>query len=186
MNKKNLIIILISVILLAVIGDFLLHKQPAPKLETVETNEKSIHHLKIKTMQGEHIAVSSLKEDVILLHFWTSWCHTCAQELPTLIELVKRYKGKIALISVSIDDSEEMLKRFITKFEQAYNISFDVPNTYWVWDKNKSLSINEFSVIRVPETYIINTNRKIVKKHIGVIDWEDKAINSSLEALIKK
>lgn len=40
----------------------------------------------------------------LLINFWATWCDPCREEFPDLVKLDAAYRGKIDLITVSLDD----------------------------------------------------------------------------------
>ena len=43
-----------------------------------------------------------------LINFWATWCGPCREEFPDLVKIGADYKGKIDLITVSLDDPSEI------------------------------------------------------------------------------
>lgn len=44
----------------------------------------------------------------LLINFWATWCEPCREEFPDLVKLDAEYKGRIDLITVSLDFEEEL------------------------------------------------------------------------------
>ena len=44
----------------------------------------------------------------LLINFWATWCEPCREEFPELVKIGRDYKGKIDLITVSLDDVSEI------------------------------------------------------------------------------
>ena len=44
----------------------------------------------------------------LLINFWATWCEPCREEFPELVKIGADYKGKIDLITVSLDDLSEI------------------------------------------------------------------------------
>lgn len=40
----------------------------------------------------------------LLINFWATWCDPCREEFPDLVKLDELYRGKIDLITISLDD----------------------------------------------------------------------------------
>jgi thiol-disulfide isomerase/thioredoxin len=60
------------------------------------------------------IDVSGLKDLLkpngkpLLINFWATWCEPCREEFPDLVKIGTDYKGKIDLITVSLDELSEI------------------------------------------------------------------------------
>jgi thiol-disulfide isomerase/thioredoxin len=45
---------------------------------------------------------------LLLINFWATWCAPCREEFPDLVKIGTDYKGKIDLITVSLDELSEI------------------------------------------------------------------------------
>tara|TARA_B100000767_G_C19654113_1_gene488086 strand:+ start:125 stop:646 length:522 start_codon:yes stop_codon:yes gene_type:complete len=96
-----------------------------------------------------------------LLNIWASWCVPCRVEHPFLMELSKNQS--IELIGLNYRDDINNAKNFINEFGNPYS--------QIIIDKDGTLSV-EFGAYGVPETYIINKDKKIIKKFVGPVNQE--------------
>jgi cytochrome c biogenesis protein CcmG/thiol:disulfide interchange protein DsbE len=112
------------------------------------------------------------KEDIFyIINIWASWCVPCRTEHPFLMELSKSDSAK--LIGLNYKDNFNNAKKFINKFGNPYS--------QILIDSNGTLSI-EFGAYGVPETFIINKDKKIIRKFIGPIN---KKIVEEIKLIIK-
>lgn len=51
----------------------------------------------------------------LLVNFWATWCVPCVEEFPELVKIDADYRGKIDLITISLDDLAE-INRDVPKF----------------------------------------------------------------------
>ncbi|MGI8638894.1 MAG: redoxin domain-containing protein [Pyrinomonadaceae bacterium] len=67
-----------------------------------------------KVTQINEVALRKLlkREDAnakpLLVNFWATWCDPCREEFPDLVKLDADYKGKIDLITISLDELSEI------------------------------------------------------------------------------
>ena len=172
---KIKLIIVISVVLLGVGAAFYdMGRVPdfVPVIEQVSNeNYKAAPDLPFSTMAGKEYTLYELKQPVILLHYWASWCASCIVEFPDLLEMVAKGNGAIALVAISIDDDRSDLDRFMVKINKKSPQYVDNKNVYWVHDVDKSLSLKAFNIGRVPETIVVGSGNLMVDKLVGETDW---------------
>ena len=56
----------------------------------------------------------------LLINFWATWCDPCREEFPDLVKINGLYKGKIDMITVSLDDLAD-IKTYVPKFLKEMN-----------------------------------------------------------------
>ena len=147
--------------------------QPAPNL----TN--------MSGMNNNLLSLEDIKEDIIIVNFWASWCAPCLKEIPDLISVIDEYEGKVALLAVSLDDKRQNIINYqlvLSKYLQGERAMF-IEHSYWVWDHDKNIANNLFHTVKVPESIILDKRRFMVKKFIGQTAPEDfkKTINAILQ-----
>ena len=62
----------------------------------------------------------------MLLDFWATWCAPCRVAIPELRDLTHRYSPEqFSIVSVSVDDDEELVRRFATKNDMTWTLCHD-------------------------------------------------------------
>ena len=102
------------------------------------------------------------KEDIFyVVNIWASWCVPCRIEHPLLMELSKIQSLK--LIGFNYRDNQINAKNFIIEFGNPYSkILID----------NDGILAVEFGAYGVPETFVIDKNKKIIRKFVGPLNQE--------------
>ena len=137
-------------------------------------NEKNIPVFKAKDFNTNTYIDSEKifeKKSYYIVNIWASWCVPCRKEHPLLMELSKN--KSIKLIGLNYRDNLDNAKKFINELENPYS--------QILIDKNGILAI-EFGAYGVPETFLIDKNKKIVKRFIGPIN---KEILEEIKLIIK-
>ena len=99
------------------------------------------------------------EDSFYILNIWASWCIPCRKEHPLLMKLSKN--KKIKLIGLNYKDNLNNARKFINKFGDPYS--------QILIDDDGTLAI-EFGAYGVPETFLINKNKMIIKKFVGPIN----------------
>jgi thiol-disulfide isomerase/thioredoxin len=124
-------------------------------------------------LDNEIVSTAAWQGKVVLLNFWATWCPPCREEIPMMNELSHRYRDKLQIIGVSMDDSSPAeVKAF------AKEIGIDYP----IVMGSGALSREYGGVPALPTTFVINTDGRIVEKHEGLypIDVYDTEIRALL------
>lgn len=77
--------------------------QPAP----ADVEPKPV--LSVMTLAGEEIDLGRLRGEVVVLHFWATWCGPCIVEMPELEKFYSRYRSRgVEVIALSQDRTRDM------------------------------------------------------------------------------
>jgi cytochrome c biogenesis protein CcmG, thiol:disulfide interchange protein DsbE len=96
-----------------------------------------------------------------ILNIWSSWCVPCIDEHPILMSLSSNKSLKI--IGLNYKDNNKNAKNFIEKLGNPFSDIFI--------DEDGTLAI-EWGAYGVPETFLIDKNKKIIKKYIGPLNQQ--------------
>ena len=139
-----------------------------------EKTEKILKSFTSKDLYSENKISSDqifVDSEFYAINIWSSWCAPCREEHPKLMELSKNKSLK--LIGLNYKDNPKNAKRFINEFGNPYFMI--------ITDKNGIISI-DLGAIGVPETFIINKDKKIVKRYLGSLNEKSlKEINLILK-----
>ena len=129
----------------------------------------------LNDINGKPLTLSSLRGKVVVLDFWGSWCGWCIKGMPNMKEYYAKYKGKLEILGIDCNETQEKWKAAVAKHElpwlHVYNprgAKNDVCQTY---------AINGF-----PTKIIIGADGKIVKTVVG----EDPEFYTILDSLFEK
>lgn len=57
----------------------------------------------LQDLTGQTVRLSDFRGKVVLVNFWATWCPPCLQEIPTLVELHRRYPDRLVILGISTD-----------------------------------------------------------------------------------
>lgn len=144
------------------------------KMET-----EGVPDFELKDLKGQAYRMSANAGEITIVNFWASWCAPCVEEFPSMLKLVEHMKGKVKVIAVSGDSDRADLENFLKAFGLP-KPGFDV-----VWDEKAEVR-KQYGVDKVPESFLINRQRKLIKKVLGIDNWSDPNALEYFESLIKK
>jgi cytochrome c biogenesis protein CcmG/thiol:disulfide interchange protein DsbE len=141
-----------------------------PKLKS----EKILINFKSKELFSE-IEISSdqlfIDSDFYILNIWSSWCLPCRDEHKFLMQLNKN--SSLMIVGLNYKDKPINAKKFLNEFGNPYSTI--------LLDTDGTISI-ELGAYGVPETFLINDEKKIIKKIIGPIN---KQLINEINLMIK-
>ena len=127
-----------------------------------------------QTMNGDSISLASLKEKVVLLNVWATWCHPCRTEIPELKAIQARYGSRgLELVGVSVDaeGNDDGIRDFMKEFDMQYP----------VWRDPGERVSTQFLVIGVPATFLIDRKGILRWRKTGPIAPNDTALAGAIE-----
>lgn len=86
-------------------------KRPKTGLKKVAVAGPSVTQIDIEGLR----ALIKPNGKPLLINFWATWCDPCREEFPDLVKISGLYKGKIDIVTVSLDDLAD-IKTFVPKF----------------------------------------------------------------------
>jgi thiol-disulfide isomerase/thioredoxin len=95
----------------------------------------------------------------VLVNVWGSWCAPCKDEMPIFIDFYGKYKEKVSLIGISVEEADIQNAR---DFVKLYGMSW--PNL----DDPDGSTRGTFGM-GVPVTLFIDAQGKVAYKKIGVV-----------------
>ena len=99
---------------------------------------------------------ADMRGKVWLLNVWASWCVSCRDEHPVLVDLAK--KDLLPILGLNYKDNGEDAQRWLKQFGNPYQLS--------AVDADGRIGI-DYGVYGVPETYLIDADGVIRYKQIG-------------------
>ena len=112
---------------------------------------------------GKPTSIAAFKGKPVLVNLWATWCAPCVKELPTVQALEAQQKGKIAVIAVSQDMSEQSaVDTFLASKKIGRFAAFH--------DPDMALS-SALGVQVLPTTILFDAAGQEVWRFTGDLDW---------------
>ncbi len=118
-------------------------------------------------------APKDMQGKVWLLNVWASWCVSCRQEHPILVELAK--SGIVPIYGLNYKDQRADALKWLQQFGDPYALS--------IVDAEGRVGI-DYGVYGVPETYVIDKAGVIRFKQIGPVTQD--VLEKTILPLVKE
>ena len=130
----------------------------------------------LRTLKGQTMRSEDLKENIVVLDFWATWCEGCITEIPAFNRLEQKYGARgVRVIGMAVQSG---WARDIQKFARQYKMRY----TILVGNDD---TVSEFGVISFPATYVIAPGWKVHKKYIGVSESKAVDIQRDIDMLLE-
>lgn len=121
--------------------------KPAPVFKLVQLHET-----------GKTLAKEDMQGKVWLLNVWASWCVSCREEHPVLLDLAKT--NVVPIVGLNYKDQRNDALGWLKQFGDPYTLSIS--------DTDGRVGI-DYGVYGVPETFVIDKTGVIRYKQIGPV-----------------
>ncbi len=142
-------------------------------IDKAEAWQENFAFLDLQTTQP--ITVGNMKEKVLFVNFWATWCGSCLAEMPSIEKLKNRFVGKPVRFIIATDEVAQKVKKFpIIK-------KWDLPFYTYNGDKIPMPLVSK----AIPATFLI-VNGEVVYSHVGMADWDSPEIVELLNRYLEK
>lgn len=108
--------------------------------------------------------LSNMKNNVILLNFWATWCGPCRMEIPDFNELyLKHHKEGLEILGIAMDGTKKSLKNFTKSYTMEYPVLYGNAR-----DLNK-VSMDYGGIMSLPTSVLIGKNNEVIRTYPGAI-----------------
>ena len=129
--------------------------------------------LAANTAQVGRFSPADMKGKVWMLNVWASWCVSCRQEHPVLMDFARR--AVVPMVGLDYKDTHDDAQRWLVQHGDPYALS--------AVDADGRVGI-DYGVYGVPETYVIDKAGTIRYKQIGPIT--DEVLQATILPLIRE
>ncbi|MGB7345508.1 MAG: redoxin domain-containing protein [Pirellulaceae bacterium] len=127
-------------------------------------------------LDGKVIGPKDLKDKVVVIDFWATWCEPCVEAMPVIEQVCKEYADKdVVLLAVNVGESVEEIESFVKKQGWKINVVID----------NKMEVSKGFTADVLPLTMLVSKAGIVESMHFGYPGAEplEKRLTDELDVL---
>ena len=135
--------------------------------------KESAPAVSFRMLNGEQIAMESLRGKVVLVNFWATSCATCVQEMPEMVETYKKYSDQgLEFIAVAMSyDPPNYVMNYSESRQLPFKVALDT-------DGQAAKSFGDVKL--TPTTFVIGKDGSILKRYVGIPEF------ASMHQLLEK
>ena len=118
----------------------------------------------LESVSGEKLTMENVHADgiqLLVVHFWGTWCPPCVPEFPQLLQFAERFTGddRVKFLLVAVRDKREDVEKFVEKFG-------NLPQNIRLVLDREGTAMTSFGTVKVPETHYY-LERRSAQRLIG-------------------
>ncbi|MGB5106476.1 MAG: TlpA disulfide reductase family protein [Candidatus Zixiibacteriota bacterium] len=120
---------------------------------------------------------AQLKNKVVYVDFWASWCGPCRRSFPWMKELETKYQERgLKFVTVNLDRDRAAAKKFLADLSVPFEVIYDSTGTL----------ATIYGLEAMPTSFIYGRDGKLRKQHRGFNPKETPAVDSLIDKLLKE
>jgi cytochrome c biogenesis protein CcmG/thiol:disulfide interchange protein DsbE len=162
----------VALVLAGLVALFALSPTQAERRDSAPLVGKVAPAIDARTTADQRFRLDDYRGGWVLVNFFATWCAPCKAELPELSKFVQDHPSGASVVSVSFDENDRA--KAISDFFASAEATWPV-----IAEGNGSIAL-DYGVIKLPESYLVAPNGRVVLKINGGVQA------AQLESFISK
>ncbi len=111
----------------------------------------SVPSFSLPRLDGRTVRSEELKDEIVVLDFWATWCEGCITEIPAFNRLEQKYGPRgVKVIGMAVQSGwAKDIRKFARQYKMRYTLLVGNDDT-----------VSEYGVISFPETFNVGMGDK--------------------------
>ena len=136
---------------------------------------KAAPAVKLDLLGGGKLDLAALKDKVVILDFWATWCGPCQRAMPIIEKVAAEYKDKgVQLYAVNIQESAADVQKFVDESGLKLTIAMDTD----------AAVARAYQANSIPQTVLVGKDGTVQVVHVGLSPDLENQLKKELDALV--
>jgi len=136
------------------------------KLEKIP-GQPLVKDLSFVDLDGNAHKISEYRGKVVIVNYFETWCEPCQEEMPSLNKAWEKVKdGDVVMLAISAKEKPETVRKALKTMPIDFTVLLD----------ETGQAFNEWPIIAVPTTLVLDKQGRATYRAVGKRDWSDNAI----------
>ncbi|MEO8651979.1 MAG: TlpA disulfide reductase family protein [Hyphomicrobiaceae bacterium] len=153
---------------------------PSARAEQLEDwRDAAVPHFSIPALDGVTVDLADQRDNLVIVHFFATWCAPCRDELTSLERLSAAFAARpLRIVAIDVGDPGDRVRHFLEREKIAvrYPVLID-------FDKQV---MREWGVEMLPTSYVLDAALCPHWKIAGALDWDVGQTLSKLEMRVSE
>jgi thiol-disulfide isomerase/thioredoxin len=119
--------------------------------------------LRLQDLDGADFALNALRDQVVLVNFWASWCRPCVTEIPSLHRLEAALADTdFRIVTVNVGEDRARVSQFLRQVTVELPVLMDYDGRI----------AKDWMIYVYPSSYLVDYQGKIRYAYLGALQWD--------------
>jgi thiol-disulfide isomerase/thioredoxin len=124
--------------------------------------------LKARTLDGRAVDLAQLRGNLVIIHYWATWCEPCKQDMVKLRDLQAKYaKQRLQIIGVNLDNDPKVASEFLRNARLPWDQAYEPGGL------EGRLAV-ELGIFTLPTMILVGADGKVVNRNLHVGELENE------------
>jgi peroxiredoxin len=146
----------------------------------------------LKDTSGKDVKLSDFRGKMVLVNFWASWCDVCKAEKKSMAKMARELGDDLVILSIASDADWTKVDASLRialgnrtapsdkPFGDApFHLLLDPPD-----EKNLGTVASSWGLEKVPESFLVDRNGKIVMYIVNKRDWSTDVVQTCVQSYL--
>lgn len=130
----------------------------------------------LSDIDGHAVGLNETAGDIILVHFFATWCEPCREEFASLAHLSKHLgPGRVAMLAINVAEVPARVRRFLEGTPAPFPVLLDADRAV----------TKAWGVTVLPTTYVLDHTRTARLFVQGDLDWMHPDVLAALDGVTR-